>query len=175
VAPQPFHGVRGDAPGPKGCWAITRAGSPCGAAALHGGDFCFAHAGAGGVAADPAKYSPVAHAARREHIAERARMRLALGLTRSTGPRAVLRAKAIAGSERLAAAAYDAALDNGALALKLIREVDPPLEATVSVSLPTSEDEIDKLTLRELELLEARGLIGDPQPAPLALDPQSQA
>jgi hypothetical protein len=153
VLPQPFHSVRGDHPGSRGCWAISKkTGGACGAAAIRGTDYCAAHSGIG-VSADPAAYSPLAHQRRRENLAVRARMRLVLGVTRQTGPRAVLRARAMADSERLAAAAIDGALKNGALALKVIREVDPAPQASVSVSVPRTPEDVNALGLEELRAL----------------------
>jgi hypothetical protein len=149
----PVHSVRADRQGARGCWALSqKTGEPCGAAAIRGTDYCAAHSGIG-VSADPAAYSPLAHQRRRENLAVRARMRLALGVTRHTGPRAVLRARAMADSERLAAAAIDGALKNGALALKVIREVDPAPQASVSVSIPRTPEDVNALGLEELRAL----------------------
>jgi hypothetical protein len=50
-------------------------------------------------------------------------------------------------------AALDGALKNGALALKLIREVDPPVEVSVQARIPTTLEEVDELSLEELRAL----------------------
>jgi hypothetical protein len=59
-------------------------------------------------------------------------------------------------------AAVDGALKNGALALKVIREIDPAPQASVSVTIPRTPEEVDALSLQKL-----RALLGvDVQPAP---------
>jgi hypothetical protein len=53
-------------------------------------------------------------------------------------------------------AALDGALKNGALALKLIREVDPPVEVSVQARMPTTREEVEALSLDELRALVAQ-------------------
>src|SRR5262249_26748707 len=73
--PQPARGTRGSAPGPRGCWGVNSRGEPCGSFKRRDGDFCNGHAGIG-VSADPTRYSPKGHEARREQLAMRAEMRM---------------------------------------------------------------------------------------------------
>jgi hypothetical protein len=134
----------------------TRTGQPCGAAAIRGRDYCVCHSGLG-VASDPAKYAPLAAAKKRENAQVRASMRLLLGNTRVMSPRNVLRARATVEAERLADRAVNGALSDkvddatGAkLAMALIDQVDPPVEASVEVKFPQSAEDVDKLSYREL-------------------------
>lgn len=170
--PQPVHSVRSETQGARGCWAIsTRTGQPCGAAARRGEDYCNAHSGVG-VASDPRAHMPLAHEARRENLRVRAEMRLALGSTRPNSPRAILRARANADAERLADAAVRDGLKNGALALKVIREVDPAPEVTVRAELPTSVEELEGLSLSQLmALAERHGINPSRPPLPPASEP----
>jgi hypothetical protein len=143
---QPFHSTRADAPGPKGCWALARHGESCHAAAIRGTDFCAAHSG-NGVSANPSLYAPLGHQAHRAKLAVRATMR--------ASPRAVLRARVDRNAERLVGTALNGALSSevpaekaARLALELIREADPPVQASVEIEKLTSED-IQKLSLNE--------------------------
>jgi len=137
---QPFHGSRGDAPGPLGCWAVKRDGQPCRAAAAKGGDFCSAHSGLG-ISADPAAHSPAGIRASAESRRRRAELRLVIGRTRPSSPRSVLKALANVNAERLAGRAVSAALDPevrpdtaAKLALEIIEATDPKDQATLTVS-----------------------------------------
>jgi len=177
---QPFHSTRSSSPGPRGCWAISKTtGLPCGAARRHGEDFCNAHAGHG-VASDPRAYLPKAQEAQKRNRAIRAQMRLQLGNTRPTGPRAALQAMAMVESKRLASSILDAALDpdadplrRGALALRVIDTVDPFAKATVEVSgiENLTPEDVDKLSYAELiALAQATGMeIPEGLPIPAGL------
>ena len=148
--PQPKHSTRGESPGPRGCWALAKHGGGCGAAAIRGEDFCNAHAGRSGVAANPSMYAPLAAKASQEARAARAQMRLQLGITRPTGPRAVLKAKAFLEQEAIAARVVaDAKLD-GALGLRLINTVDPAPVASLSVDIPADLSQLDGLSMSQL-------------------------
>jgi hypothetical protein len=148
---QPFHSVRADAPGPKGCWALARStGQPCSAAAVKGSEFCAAHSGLG-LSGNPSLYSPIGQAALREQRALRATMRAMYGSTRANSPRAVLRAHVNRQAERIVGRAVNAVLSPtvpdekaGKLALELIREADPLVQAEISVSgkLPQTDEEL---------------------------------
>lgn len=59
----------------------------------------------------------------------------------------------MADAERLAAAAIDGAMKDGRLALQVIKEVDPSPQASISVSMPTSVEEVASLGLEELRAL----------------------
>ena len=152
--PQPKHSVRADRPGVRGCWAISkRTNEPCGSPAAHGGEFCAAHSGLG-IAADPQRYVPLAHQARKRNLEIRATMRHLIGDIGRTSPRQVLRAAVIAQAEPLVGRAVNAALSSevpddraGKLALELIREVDPAVKAEVSLSasMPQSEEQVDAM------------------------------
>jgi hypothetical protein len=50
-------------------------------------------------------------------------------------------------------AALDGAMKDGRLALQVIREVDPAPQASLSVSMPTSVEEVEQLGLKELRAL----------------------
>jgi hypothetical protein len=50
-------------------------------------------------------------------------------------------------------AALDGAMKDWRLALQVIREVDPAPQATLSVSMPRSVEEVEKLGLAELRAL----------------------
>jgi hypothetical protein len=67
---------------------------------------------------------------------------------------AAMEASAIA--QRVVSAVLDEstpAKDAGALALRLIDATDPLVEATFSLELPSTVEEVEKLSLRELEAL----------------------
>src|SRR5262245_5540020 len=81
--PQPFHSVRADAPGPRGCWAVATHGGSCGAPAMRGHSYCAAHSGKG-VSGDPQRWSPIGRAAHREQLSVRATMRSMYGSNRGT-------------------------------------------------------------------------------------------
>ena len=46
------------------------------------------------------------------------------------------------------------------LALRAIEVADPAVEVTANVELPADPEAIGRMSLRELEMLEARGLLG---------------
>jgi hypothetical protein len=176
--PQPVHSTRSETPGPRGCWAISKTtGEPCGAAKRNDSDYCNAHAGYG-VSRSPTEFSSLGVEKRKENATVRAQMRVMLGITRSDSPRALLRARVFAERERVVAAAVDGAKRDGALALKLINAVDPPLEASVSVAFPTSAEQVEQLSLSELRALaEQYGISrerAEHQPIGLELNAQSE-
>jgi hypothetical protein len=69
---------------------------------------------------------------------------------------------------QLGRAALDGALKNGALALKLIDAVDPPVEVSVSARMPRSLEEVNELSLPELRALVAQF---DADPSRPAIEP----
>jgi hypothetical protein len=154
---QPFHSVRADRPGPRGCWAMSRStGEPCASPAMRGHEFCAAHSGKG-VSGNPSHYSPIGQAAHREQLAVRATLRAMYGTNRSVGPRAVLRAHVDRQAERIVARALNGALSSevpdekaAKLALELIREADPVVKATVEFSENVTPAEVDAMSYREL-------------------------
>lgn len=157
---QPFHGSRGDAPGPRGCWALKRDGSPCGAARRADGDYCNAHSGLG-VAKNPAEWAPLAQKASAENRRRRAALRLELGITRPQSIRGMLRAQAWVERERVAAAALagldaDSPAQRSRAALAIIDAVEPQQRATLDVPLPSSPDGLDGMSLSELRQLAER-------------------
>ena len=139
VLRQPFHGSRGTAPGPLGCWAVKKDGQPCRAAVIRGQEFCSAHSGLG-VASDPSVHSPRGVRASAEARRARAELRLALGITRPNSPRSALKAAVSVNAERLASRAVGAALDPSLApqqavdsVLKLVEATDPQTTATAVV------------------------------------------
>jgi hypothetical protein len=162
---QPFHGTRGAAPGPRGCWAIASHGSPCAAARRADSDFCNAHSGIG-VAANPKGFAAKGLEQSRINRRRRADLRLALGITRKDSPRSALKAAVGLSKERLAWRAVDAALDPSMpsekavpAVLSLINEVDPQAELTLSTA---DSSAIHSLSLDEaLALARAEGLPTD--------------
>lgn len=169
----PLHSTRSSVKGVRGCWAVSRkTGGPCGAAAIRGTDYCAAHSGVG-VSRDPAAYAPLGQEERRRKAGVRAEMRLALGSIRLDTPRGVLKAKAFAERERLAGRVVSAALADPKLALKLIDAVDPPVQATVSVGIPTDPAQIEGMKLSQLFAL--AGQLGIEVPAPPGALPPAPA
>jgi hypothetical protein len=164
--PQPFHSTRSDVAGPRGCWALNKHGEPCGAGRRSDSDFCNAHSGIG-VSADPRAYQPLAREAKRRNAEIRASMRMVLGNTRPTSPRGHLKARAFADAERIAARAVNGALDDPRLALALIREVDPPAQVEVSLAMPQTMEEVERLSPMDLLALAAQlGMQPSPLPSP---------
>jgi hypothetical protein len=53
------------------------------------------------------------------------------------------------------ATAVDGALEKPGLALKLIQAIDPPVAGTVSVDMPTTVEQVNELSLAELQALVA--------------------
>lgn len=159
---QPAWGTRGDSPGKRGCWALTKAGRPCAAAVRGDSDYCNAHAGVG-VAASPAEHSLVGRQRSAEVRRTRADLRLVLGTTRLDTPRAALRAAAILNAERLAGTTIAAALDptlsplaRAKLALEIVEAVDPKVSTSLSV---TGELDVEQASLGQLMQLAAeRGI-----------------
>lgn len=156
AASLPTWSTRGAAPGPRGCWATNKHGDPCSAARRADGDYCNAHSGHG-VAADPAKWQPVAAAKSAENRRRRAVLRATLGITRSDTPRGVLKAYAYVERERIAGRVIGAILDPAVpsgqaarLALDLMDQVDPRVEATITTPLPTDPEGVSSLSIREL-------------------------
>lgn len=150
----PVHSTRGEAPGARGCWAISRraGGAPCGAAPIRGTDFCAAHTGLG-IAADPAAYQPLAIEQRRENLRVQAQVRAVLGVTRTDSPRALLKAKVYAQRERIVDTAIEGALKDGRLAMRVIDAVDPPIQATFTGDVELSEESVARMPLSELMTL----------------------
>jgi hypothetical protein len=150
--PQPFHSTRGTAPGPRGCWAMSkRTGQPCSAAKRSDSDFCNAHTGIG-IVQDPKGNSVKGALVKQERAALRAQMRILLGNTRTDTPRAALKAAATLNAKRIAGRAVDAILSPStpdakaaALAIQLVNTVDPPVQAEISVSgtIPQTNEELD--------------------------------
>jgi hypothetical protein len=169
--PPPRYGTRGEAPGPRGCWAINRAGEPCGAAKRGDSDYCNAHSGHG-VARDPLAYSSEGHEARRRNLETRARMRLLLGNTRPDTPRGALKAATLIHAERIAGRAVSAVLDEsadpikaGSLALRLIETVDPPSQAVLELDASLRPEDVQKLSYSELiRVAEAFGITASDPP-----------
>lgn len=159
---QPKWGTRADSPGPRGCWALTKAGRRCAAAVRADGDFCNAHSGVG-VAADPAKHSPAGSKRAAEVRRTRADLRLVLGHTRMDTPRQALRALAIVNAERLAGTTISAALDpsvlperRARLALDIIEAADPKVSTVATL---TGEVDMEQATLGQLlALAQERGI-----------------
>ena len=175
---QPFHGSRGDAPGPGGCWAVKADGQPCRAARTRISDYCSAHSGLG-IAADPASYSPKGIAASAESRRAKAELRLALGITRPNSPRSVLKGLVGMNATRLAGRAVNAALDPeqeplkaADLALRLIDAADPKdhLAVSVSGSIDPSTASLDELVLlcEQQGISLDRSLDGSVEPSPVS-------
>jgi hypothetical protein len=156
---QPVYGTLGTAPGPRGCWAVKKDGTPCGAAAWHGEPYCTAHLGRG-VASDPAAANIRAAESRKRTLEHRARMRVALGDTRATSARGMLKLATAQRASEVAARVLDAVLDEnvdavkaGKLGLEVIREVEPVKTLEVEVGLPTDVAALDRMTTSELYAL----------------------
>jgi hypothetical protein len=172
---QPKWGTRAESPGPRGCWALTKAGRHCAAGAVSGGEFCSAHSGLG-IAASPAEHSRVGVKRSAESRRARADLRLVLGTTRLDTPRAALRAAAIVNAERLAASTIAAALDpelspaqRVRACLDVIEAADPKVSAVATI---TGEFDPEQASLGQLmALAEQQGISLDrpslpPAPAP---------
>jgi hypothetical protein len=163
--PQPAFGVRGSEPGPRGCWGVNNRGEPCGAFVTRNSDYCSAHRGLG-VGKDPKAYSRLATDARRRQLAARAELRMIVGDRGRIGPRMVLREHVAREAEPLVRRAVGAALspmvaeDKAAkLALDLIREADPPTQATVEISGDLAREQVNELSLSQLlAVAEANGI-----------------
>ena len=173
--PQPAYGTRNSEPGPRGCWALNTRGEPCGSFKRRDSDFCTAHTGLG-IGTDPKRWSGEAHAARREQLATRATLRLAMGDRGRLGPRALLRAEVDRKAERLAVTSVKAALDPETdpvkaahLALKLIETADPPAQSTLEISGPLSAEAMEGMSLAQLlAVAESQGIdLSRPEPMQL--------
>jgi len=167
----PAWTVRGSAPGPRGCWAINKAGLPCSAPVRSDGDYCNSHSGIG-VASDPKGHSAKGREASIASRRRRADLRLVIGSTRLDTPRGALRAAVLLEAERLAGRAVGAALDpqqppkdvvNNVLAL--VQAVDP--QTTVSASIEGSFDPSTASLSQLLSFAESHGIepIGSIGPA----------
>jgi len=162
----PHHGTRGLAPGPRGCWAVKANGEACGASKMRQADYCSAHMGLG-VSQDPAAWSGIGGAAASRKAAQRAELRLALGVSRRSSPRQALKAATAQRAGELAWRAVDAALDPKVeatkaadLALRLFDAVDPLSTLTVSAALPDSVDALQGMSFSGLQSLAlAQGLV----------------
>ena len=168
---QPAYGVRADSPGPRGCWALKRDETPCGAARRADGDYCNAHSGLG-IAKNPAEWAPLAQRASAESRRRRATLRLALGRTGLSTPRGVLKAAVFAEAERVASAAL-AGLEaenptaRSKAALALLDAVDPlPKAAELVITDDLDAEGVAQLgTADLLALAERMGI--DPSPPQL--------
>jgi len=175
----PTHSVRGSTQGLRGCWALNKHGDPCGAARRADSDYCNAHSGIG-VSGDPKGHSTVGIARAAEVRRRRATLRLALGETRLSSPKGMLKAAVWAHGERVAAAALDGALApsvppavRAAHALKLIEAVEPTAQVSISTSLPTDPEGVASLSLSALlQLAEEHGIDPSPSPASMLLEQQ---
>lgn len=168
----PAWSTRGSAPGPRGCWALNKHGDPCGSARRAEGDYCNAHSGLG-VAEDPAKWAAVGSSKAVENRRRRAMLRTTLGITRSSTPRGVLKALAYVEAERIAGRVVGAVLDPAVpsataarLGLDLLQAVDPPVEATLTASIPTTPEGVADLSLTQLLTLGEQMGIPLPSPSP---------
>jgi hypothetical protein len=175
----PAWTARGSAPGPRGCWAINKAGLPCSAPVRSDGDYCNSHSGIG-VAADPKGHAARGIQASIESRRRRADLRLVIGSTRLDTPRGALRAAVLLEAERLARRAVGAATDpaqpprdvvNNVLAL--VDAVDPKqtMAATIEGSFDPSTASLSQLlSFAEVHGIEPIGSIsaaeaGSPQSA----------
>jgi len=166
----PAWSVRGDAPGPNGCWALNKRGEPCSSFGRRDGDYCNAHSGLG-LAADPKGHSKVGVARSAENRRRRADLRLAIGVSRLNTPRGVLAAQAFMDAERIGRRVVGAVLDPAVppaqaarLGIDLINAVDPQVTATLTTELPTTPEGVGKLSLEQLLTLgEQLGI--DPSPS----------
>jgi len=162
----PTHSTRGTAPGLRGCWALNKAGEPCGAARRADTDYCNVHSGRSAIAEDPTKWARIGAAASADRRRRRATLRLALGPTRLKTPRGMLKASLYAQSEAVVEAAMSPITDQSAssmqrhtAALALLREVEPTAHLEVSAPLPSDPEGVDELSLSALlSLAEAHGL-----------------
>ena len=152
----PAWSVRGDAPGPRGCWALNKHGDPCGAPRRNSGDYCGAHSGLG-VASDPKGHSRIGVTRSAESRRRRADLRLAIGVSRLNTPRGVLAAETFASAERIAGRVVGAILDPqtppvqaARLGIELVNAVDPQVTATLTQSVPTDPEGVAKLTTSQL-------------------------
>ena len=169
---QPAHGRRGSAPGPRGCWAVKADGEPCAAprAARLDSDYCSAHTGESGVAANPALWAGRGGQAHAERSRQRAALRLALGVDRSYGPRAALRAASALRAGEVAGRAVGAILDPkvdpvraAELALRLIDAVDPLSTVSIETVLPDDPHALQGMSLTDLQSLAlGQGLVDSP-------------
>ena len=97
---------------------------------------------------------------------EAVRLRTLIAPAGVYGPRAALRLEAMRHGEALAKRVVEEALAEGGgvkgaiLALRAIEVADPAVEVTANVELPADPEAIGRMSLRELEMLEARGLLG---------------
>lgn len=157
--PAPAYGVRGDAPGPRGCWAVKRNGEPCGAAPRRGEPYCNGHSGHG-VAMNPAEWSAKGRAASAESRRRRAALRLALGITGTGSPRSLLKAAVVADAERVVAAALSpigdpdlGSVQRSRAALSLLDATDPMAQASLELPLPTDPQGVEQMSLEDLRAL----------------------
>lgn len=168
--PQPAFGTRNTEPGPRGCWALNARGEPCASFKRRDGDFCTAHTGLG-IGTDPKRWSGEAHAARKEQLATRATLRLAMGDRGRIGPRAVLREAVNRQATRLVGTTISAALSPETdpvkaahIAMRLIETADPPSQTTLTVS---AEADVESLSLGQLMALAEQRGIDLTRPAPI--------
>jgi hypothetical protein len=83
--------------------------------------------------------------------------------------------------EALAKRAVEEALAEGGgvkgaiLALRAIEVADPAVEVTANVELPADPEAIGRMSLRELEMLEARGFLGATEAATASAGELEQA
>jgi len=152
----PAWSVRGDAPGPNGCWALNKRGLPCSSFGRKDGDYCNAHSGLG-LSADPKGHSRIGVAKSAENRRRRADLRLAIGVTKLNTPRGVLAAEAFLSAERIAGRVVGAItnpqtpdVQAARLGLDLINAVDPQVTATLSAQIPTTPEGVADLSFSQL-------------------------
>lgn len=89
----------------------------------------------------------------------------------------MLKARAFAEAERLAASAINGAMKDPRLALAVIKEADPAPQAEISVSTDLSVEDVQGMSYSQLlAVAEKLGIDPsppDPQPAPLEVTPES--
>jgi hypothetical protein len=173
---QPMYSTRGTEPGLRGCWAVSKAGSPCAAPRRGDSEYCNSHSGYG-VAEDPAKWGQIGATKYGEIRRRRATLRLALGQVRLNTPRGVLRASAFAQAEAIAAAALSPISDPAAssmqrhsAALALLREVEPQAQLEVSTPLPATPEGVRELSLSALLSIAEEHGIPLPNAAPALVE-----
>ena len=161
----PAHGTRGTARGLRGCWAVNKRGEPCAAPSLKERDYCSAHLGLG-ISRDPAAYSKLGGEAASRKAAQRAELRLVLGVDRRSSPRRILQAQTALRAAEISGRIVDAVVDPkvrpevaARLGLDLIDAVDPATTLTLTASMPSDLDGLNGLSLSQLQALaETNGL-----------------
>jgi hypothetical protein len=111
----------------------------------------------------PAEWSAKGRAASAESRRRRAALRLALGITGTGSPRALLKAAVVAEAERIVAAALsplgDPSLGSVAqqrAALALLDAADPMAQASLELPLPSNPEGVEQMSLEDLKALAER-------------------